>query len=704
MDAIQSVLNEEDSLVVMPTGGGKSLCYQIPALAMDGMAVIVSPLISLMKDQVDFLVSCGIEAACINSSLSPSEKREIDQAIQNSQVKILYVAPERLTTPAFIRYLQKANVSFFAIDEAHCISHWGHDFRPHYRQLSLLKEQFQNIPIHAYTATATKPVREDICKQLEMDSPSVYVGDFHRPNLVYSVERQSNRLQQVLDIVERFSGSAGVVYCHSRKKVEETAEHLVENGHAALPYHAGLDDWTRKNNQDAFAKDETDIIVATVAFGMGIDKSNVRYVIHAGMPKSLEHYQQESGRAGRDGLESECILLYSKADHGFWRRMLTDLDDEAYLTSVNKLDDMNRYSTQMVCRHKQLVEYFGQTFLKKNCEACDVCSGSVDSHEDSQGIAQLILEGVQSIGDMAGPSYTTLVLYGSSEERILNKGDNTLPCWGSMSDQRKEDIRDWVEQLAGQGYLKKSGEYSILSLTPSGFQALNGDEIPLLQKPTPPKAKKARKQSQKNWEGVDKELFEQLRLKRLELAQERSQPAYTIFNDATLRDMTIKQPQTYEAMLDVQGIGEKKCHDFGGVFLQVLEAYRTGVTENTPDHSESLTYESDLASGARAKLDRRHTAGNAVADLIEQGILSAELAQRGNISVTKAQKLMEEYFVENRVTDPSLWISPSDFNAIEEAVTVIGSTRLKPIHEYLEQRIDFETIKISLICLRNKEL
>ena len=698
------MLKEEDSLVVMPTGGGKSLCYQIPALAMDGMAVIVSPLISLMKDQVDFLVSCGVEAACINSTLTPGEKRDIDQAIQEGRIKILYVAPERLTTPAFIRYLQKATLSFFAIDEAHCISHWGHDFRPHYRQLTLLKEQFRNISIHAYTATATKPVRDDICNQLVMDSPSVFVGDFHRPNLVYSVERQTNRLGQVLDVVERFSGSAGVVYCHSRKKVEETAEFLVEHGHSALPYHAGLDDWTRKNNQDAFAKDETDIIVATVAFGMGIDKSNVRFVVHAGMPKSLEHYQQESGRAGRDGLESECILLYSKADHGFWRRMLTDLEDDAYLSSVKKLDDINRYATQMMCRHRQLVEYFGQTFLKKNCEACDVCSGSVDSHEDSKGIAQLIIEGVRSLADIAGPSYTTLVLYGSSEERIVSKGHNSLPCWGSMSDQRREDIRDWVEQLAGQGYLKKSGEYSILSVTPTGFQVLNNEESPLLQKPAPPKAKRARKQSEKNWDGVDRDLFEQLRMKRLELAKDRAVPAYTIFNDATLKDMTIKQPDSYEAMLGVLGIGEKKCHDFGGIFLRVLEEYRGGTSSFMGAQAESTEYESDLLSRTRTKKNLKGGMDNAVTDYIEQGMLSGELAQRANMSVSKAQKSLEEYFVENRVTDPSLWISTSDFNAIAEAVSVIGSTRLKPLHEYLEQRVDFEAIKISLICLRNKDL
>ncbi|MFQ5734966.1 MAG: RecQ family ATP-dependent DNA helicase, partial [Planctomycetaceae bacterium] len=321
-EAMRCVLNAQDSVVVLPTGGGKSLCFQAPALCLDGLAVVASPLISLMKDQVDALRSCGIPAACLNSSLSREERRDVAGEIRRGRLRLLYAAPEWLVLATTIEFLKQANVSLIAIDEAHCISAWGHDFRPEYRELRVLREAFPEVGIHAYTATATVQVREDIARELCLTDPKILVGSFDRPNLIYKVERRTGGIRQICEIVDRHSKESGIVYCITRAEVDRTCATLTDLGYRALPYHAGMDADTRRKNQEAFIKDDVDIIVATVAFGMGIDKPNVRYVIHAGMPKSIEHYQQESGRAGRDGLEAECCLLYSSGDYGQWRRIL----------------------------------------------------------------------------------------------------------------------------------------------------------------------------------------------------------------------------------------------------------------------------------------------------------------------------------------------------------------------------------------------
>ncbi len=692
--AMDAAYAGRDSLVVMPTGGGKSLCFQVPALASEGMAVVVSPLISLMKDQVDFLESCGVAAACIHSGLDGAEKRVIDERLRAQDIKILYVAPERLAVPAFIQYLKNVPLSFFAIDEAHCISHWGHDFRPSYRELRALKNSFDGIPVHAYTATATAPVREDICAELGLADPEVHVGDFDRPNLTYSVLRQNNQKQQVLDCVERHAGESGIVYCPSRKKVEDMADFLTDSGHSALPYHAGMGDYERKRNQEAFTRSETDIIVATVAFGMGIDKPDVRFVVHAGMPKSLEHYQQEAGRAGRDGLASECMLLYSKADHAFWRRLLSDLDDEVYAAAVRKLDDMNAYCTQVDCRHKRLVEYFGQPFLKKTCEACDVCLDEVDCHEDSLSIAQQILSCVGILGDIAGPSYTTLVLAGANEERIRSKRHHELPAFGALSAHHRNDVRDWIEQLVGQGYLHKQGEYNILSVTDGGEAVLLGDAQPRLLKPAVRKPKGAQAQRKKTWEGVDMGLVDRLKAKRLELARERGKPAFVIFGDATLRDMALKQPRSYEDLLDVQGIGEKKCNDFGGVFLDVIESYLNGEGESDPGE----------VSNSNAPPNRAELVKARAFEAFAEGTSFEDVARICGLTEKKAYSLLLDYIAERDIRESWPWVSHGDRAEIVSAVLSVGAARRKTLYDYLGGSIGYEAIDIVLACLRNEDL
>ncbi len=384
LEAIQHVNEGRDSVVVLPTGGGKSLCYQVPAVCSGKLAVVVSPLISLMKDQVDALRACGVAAACVNSSLTPAARKAVADDVRAGQLNLLYVAPERLVTERMLDFLTEAEVAFFAIDEAHCISQWGHDFRPEYRRLRVLKERFGGVAVHAYTATATDRVRRDIADQLGLHEPAILVGDFDRPNLTYRVHRRVDRFRQVESVVARHPNESGIIYCISRKEVDETAAALREQKVKAVAYHAGLSDDERHRNQDAFLEDKAEVVVATVAFGMGIDKSNVRYVVHSGMPKSLEHYQQEAGRAGRDGLEAECVLFYSGADITLWKRMLGDLEPDARAAAESSLDEIARYCAGATCRHKTLVEHFDQTFEKGACgDGCDVCLGEVDLVPDA---------------------------------------------------------------------------------------------------------------------------------------------------------------------------------------------------------------------------------------------------------------------------------------------------------------------------------
>jgi len=573
--AMAAIQSHRDSLVVLPTGGGKSLCYQAPALAMDGLALVISPLISLMKDQVDGLRAVGVGAAFINSSLLPHERRETHEAIQAGSIKLLYVAPERVVKPDFIAYLQRLQISFVAIDEAHCISQWGHDFRPEYRALASLREAFPAIAFHGYTATATPQVRADICAALKLKDPEVLVASADRPNLVYSVERRTSELAQVLDVVERHRGESGVIYCITRKKVEELCARLREKGHAALPYHAGMDGADRERNQEAFSREGAEIIVATVAFGMGIDKPDVRYVVHTGMPKSIEHYQQESGRAGRDGLEAECRLLYSGSDFGLWKTILGDQDGAAVEVAMAKLNEMYNYCTDVTCRHRVLLDYFGETLEKVNCGACDLCLGNAELVEDARTLAQKIASCVVRLGEMAGPSYTTLILTGSREARVIEKGHHKLSTWGLLRDHPAPAIRAWIEQLVSQDFLCKTGTYNILAVTPKGRDMLRGTEIPRLLKAAeasrPPRRQSAA--AAKSWEGVDKDLFNRLRELRREIAMEHNVPAFAVFGDASLRDMARKKPQDPGAFLQVHGVGEKKCADFAEIFLPVIQEH-----------------------------------------------------------------------------------------------------------------------------------
>jgi ATP-dependent DNA helicase RecQ len=577
--AMRAVLDERDSLVVLPTGGGKSLCYQAPAVLRGGTTVVVSPLIALMKDQVDSLRACGIAAAQIDSSLSAGERFAYEMDVRQGEIRLLFISPERLVQTDFYRVLQQIDVRTFAIDEAHCISHWGHDFRPEYRQMSRLHELFPRASVHAYTATATEQVRQDIIAQLALKDPVVLVGNFDRPNLTYRILPRHEVTKQTLEVIERHEGEAGIIYCLRRRDVDELAATLHKKGVKAMPYHAGMTGEQRQATQEAFSREQIDVVVATVAFGMGIDRSNVRFVLHTAMPKSLEHYQQETGRAGRDSLEAECVLLYSGGDAYTFRSMLQksaqEAGNEAHLPGVFKhLDDMDRYCRGAICRHRALVQYFGQTFEAEHCNACDLCLGDTEEVADAVVVAQKILSCVARVKESFGIGHVAAVLRGENNENVRKRGHEKLTTFGLLKGHGKADVRDWVYQLIGQGVLLQVGdEYPLLKLNDASWEIMRGQrQVRLVQMARRKKGEKPEKSKIEtiSWEGVDRELFEALRRLRRQLAGERQVSPFIIFTDSTLRELARVRPSTLERMRLVPGVGDKRLRDFGTLFLTLL--------------------------------------------------------------------------------------------------------------------------------------
>jgi ATP-dependent DNA helicase RecQ len=589
--AMRAVLEGRDAVVVMPTGGGKSLCYQAPAVLRGGTTVVVSPLLALMKDQVDNLQVCGITAARIDSSQTLQERRDHEQRISQGKVALVFVSPERLVSSDFIKWMQRLGVRTFAIDEAHCISHWGHDFRPEYRQMRRLKELFPGASVHAYTATATEQVRTDIAEQLALANPEMLVGNFDRPNLNYRVLPRHELQRQVLQVLERHRGEAGIIYCLSRRNVDELAELLKAKGYNARPYHAGMTNEQRQATQDEFAAERIDLIVATVAFGMGIDRSNIRFVLHTTMPKSVEHYQQETGRAGRDGLEAECVLFHSGRDFLTWKSILeksaqeAEADPSFLINATKHLEDIDRYARGVVCRHKALVQYFGQDYDTPTCMACDLCLGDTAALPDALIVAQKILSCVARVKERFGIGHVIAVLRGETNDKIARFGHDQLSTYGLLRDRSKADIRDWIYQLISQKVLAQndlvlaSGDkVPLLGLVDASWEVMRGTrQVRLLQLVRRKRGEKAEKSRADvaSWDGVDRGLFEVLRGLRREYAVAMGKPPYVVFNDDTLREMARLRPKTLEAMRQVRGVGDNKLRDFGEPFLRAITGYGT---------------------------------------------------------------------------------------------------------------------------------
>lgn len=696
-EAMRAVVDGRDSVVVLPTGGGKSLCFQAPALKLPGLAVVVSPLISLMKDQVDALADCGVPAACINSTLSFEEKRDVAAQIRTGTLKLLYLSPERLMMERTLEFLKEVPVSFFAIDEAHCISEWGHDFRPEYRMLRLLKEKFPKIAIHAYTATATRRVREDIARELNLTQPEILVGSFDRPNLVYRVQRRAELLRQVREVINRHGDDSGIIYCIRRLDVDGLCAELNAAGYKALPYHAGMDDETRKANQDAFINDRAKIIVATVAFGMGIDKSDVRYVIHAAAPKSLENYQQESGRAGRDGLEAECCLFYTSADFRTWRRLQEELPAAAFEAAMTVLNGIDRYCTGVTCRHSAIMAYFGQQLESENCGACDVCLAELDLVDDALTIAQKIISCVYRLRENFGGDYTAQVLAGSREQRILDNGHEALSTWGLLKEQDRKSIRSWIEQLVAQGFLDKTGEYNVLAISSSGRRVLRGEVTPRLLKPSK-QPRKVSRAAHDSWDGVDRGLFEQLREWRRKQATDRQIAPFIVMGDATLRDLARARPSTLPGLRAVHGIGEKKCAEYGAELVAEIAQYcrRGGLSQDVDLAPAAPVSERRRANERSAGGTRQQAFG-----LFASGKSLAEVRQATGRAASTVIEYLLDHIEREGLQTPEPWIDPALFGRIRSIVERLETGRLKPIFEALDGTVEYDQIRIAMACLRN---
>jgi ATP-dependent DNA helicase RecQ len=580
-EAIDVALTGRDSLVVMPTGGGKSLCYQLPPLIGDTTDVVISPLVALMKDQVDALEAIGYPAAALHSGLSQEERAAVRDQLVAGELRLLFTAPERLVNSNLLDTLARVGVKRFAIDEAHCISQWGHDFRPEYRQLALLRERFPKASLHAFTATATPRVRDDIAKQLSLQEPAVLVGTFDRPNLVYRIVPRTDRISQTLAILGRHRGEASIVYCISRRETERLAARLAAEGLLARPYHAGLAPTERHRTQDAFAKETIDVVVATVAFGMGIDRSDVRLVLHTALPKSLEAYQQETGRAGRDGLAAECVLLYSSADVFQWEALVrksaaeSDLDEteqeELIAGQLQHLHAMRRYAQAARCRHAALSEYFGQTYPAKPCEACDVCLGEAESLADATVIAQKILSCVARVEQRFGVRHVCEVLRGAKTDAVLRNGHDRLSTYGLLANLDQRAAENLMHQLLDQELLARTpGDRPVIRLNDRSWEVLRGiREVVLLEPQTGSKAKVTKAEAD-DWEGVDRDLFERLRRWRRRIAEARGKPAWTILDDKALRVIARDRPDSPAGLLRCRGIGEKRLADFGDAILDLV--------------------------------------------------------------------------------------------------------------------------------------
>ena len=587
--AIRAVLGGRDSLVVMPTGGGKSLCFQAPAVVRGGLTVVVSPLIALMKDQVDGLTRIGVPATRLDSTLSTAERAATFDGIRNGTTRLVFTSPERLVNTEIYRMLQNAGTHTVAIDEAHCVSHWGHDFRPEYRQLARLREFFPKAAVHAYTATATEQVRRDISQQLDLKNPDVLVGNFDRPNLTFRVLPRLDLQAQVREVIDRHAGDAGIVYCLRRKDVDEMTEALKSAGYGAVPYHAGMENTARRESQEAFAAEDADIVVATVAFGMGIDRSNVRFVIHAAMPKTIEHYQQETGRAGRDGLPSECVLLHSGADFLTLKSIIEKSAEEAQAApeyvaaSVRHLEEMGQYCRGALCRHKALVQHFGQTYNTPNCDACDICLGDTQEVPDSVTVAKKILSCVARVKESFGIGHVIDVLRGADTAAIRQRGHQELGTHGLLKNVPKADLRDWIYQLIGQDVLVQVGdEYPLLKLNAASWAVMNGKQtvrlIQLARREKRSGRAAATEQPFALPAGADAELFEVLRkLRRREASLDGVQP-YVVFPDTVLAEMARARPTTEDGLRRIPGVGDVRLQTYGRTFLKAIIAHclRTG--------------------------------------------------------------------------------------------------------------------------------
>jgi ATP-dependent DNA helicase RecQ len=686
-EVIENVLARRDTLAVMPTGGGKSLCYQIPSLLFDGLTVVVSPLISLMKDQVEQLRAFGVPALFLNSSLAPQEYQANMEYVKRGEVKLLYVAPETLLTPRILALLTGLKVDCLTIDEAHCISEWGHDFRPEYRQLVEIRKRFPNAVCLALTATATARVRQDIRATLKFATTNEFVASFNRENLYIEVSRKRDPLQQTIQMLDRHKDQSGIVYCFARKQVDELAAYLASKGYSVRPYHAGLEDSDRRKNQEAFIRDDAQIIVATIAFGMGINKPNVRFVIHFDLPKSIEGYYQEIGRAGRDGLPAHCLLLYSYADVAKINYFIDQKSGEEKRVAIEHLNAIVRFAEDETnCRRKPLLNYFDESFEVDNCANCDNCTSTPIALTDITIVAQKFLSCVKRADEKFGASHIADILLGSKNEKVLRWGHDKLSTYGIGAELTKKQWMHLARQLVQTGYLKQEGEYHTLSLTPKAVEALKKREtiMGVIQE-----AERVQKKGGPQGElEYDTALFAVLRQKRKEMADAAGVPPYVIFSDRTLTEMSAHYPQSTESLLNISGVGQVKARQYGDMFLEAIKAYceKHNLQENP---KESTRDKSD--SNRRYVIVREaYNSGETIQSLMERYHVTA-----GTILDHLSRYLSAGNTLRNGADLQALTsANPEQKQAAFAAFDELSPTFLKPVYDKLNGTLNYDELKI----------
>ncbi|MGQ3686183.1 MAG: DNA helicase RecQ [Candidatus Loosdrechtia sp.] len=691
-DIIQNVLQQKDVFVLMPTGGGKSLCYQLPALLFNGITVVVSPLIALMKDQVDGLLANGIPATCINSTLSYREINARKQDLLQNKVKILYLAPERLVMPEFLQFLQELTISLFAIDESHCISEWGHDFRPEYRQLKIVKERFSEIPVMALTATATPIVQKDIISQLRLSGCGIFKASFNRKNLYYQIKPKNNPYHQILNYLKNRKKDSGIIYCQSRKTVENLAANLHAEGYRALPYHAGLTPEIRTENQERFIRDDAEIIVATIAFGMGIDKPDVRYVIHYDLPKSIEGYYQETGRAGRDGLESDCILFFSYADTFKIEHFINQKEDENEKQAAYKqLRELTNYCESNTCRRRLLLLYFGEKFDEPNCGNCDVCLEPKERF-DGTIAAQKILSCIYRVGERFGTNYIIDVLQGSKNQKILQNRHDKIKTYGVGKEYSKSQWQAFIRELLQLGYVKLEGDrYPVLKLNEKSHTILLRNEKISLTKPNEPVhvAKDNKK------DDYDHTLFERLRILRKTIADNESIPPYIIFHDTSLKEMSTCYPQSLSGLRKISGVGEQKINKYGGIFLEEIVNYcRHNNIESKPFQNKH--------SGSPVIQPKTPTIQMTL-ELNRQRLTIQEIAQKRNLAVSTIASHLEKLILDGENISIDNHVAPEKQPHIKQALHELGTKFLNPVKEKLGDGYTYEEIRLVRAKMMVKE-
>ena len=708
-EIIGSVMQKRDALVIMPTGGGKSLCYQLPALRLDGITLVVSPLISLMKDQVDALKANGIAAELVNSTLTYAEIMRVQDRARRGDLKILYLAPERLALPDFRDFLRTLNVSLVAVDEAHCISEWGHDFRPDYRTLGNMRRSMPAVPFIALTATATERVRHDIVSQLGLKEPQQFIASFDRPNLRYEVRPKQRAFDQLVQLLRERKGESAIIYCFSRKDTEELADRLRDKGFKALPYHAGMDGETRGRNQEGFIRDEADIIVATIAFGMGIDKPDVRLVVHQELPKSVEAYYQQTGRAGRDGLPSDCVLFYSYGDKIKQDFFINQINEEAERQSAQaKLAQVIEFCELRRCRRKYLLEYFGDDSLVSgvdaelhNCGGCDVCLAELEDF-DATVISQKILSAVVRTGERFGAGYIAQVLRGSKVERVLRLGHDKLSVYGIVDDFADGDIREVCGMLLDKGLLhKNSGEYATLGVTAEGREFLRSRERLILARPK--KFEQDFESASSNSRGAieyDGKLFEELRELRRSIAAENGVPPYIVFGDATLQQMANYMPQNLNSLSHISGVGAVKLKQYGDDFLAVICEYAR--ENNLPERPIRPQRQSRQRSESR-NATREGSTYEQTKQLLAQGLSIEQVAQQRGLSRGTILGHIDRLVQAGETLDLRLYLpTPERMKKIQDALLESQSNSLIPVKEELGEDYTYGELRIVRAFMRQQ--